>query len=95
MRALIISPKILSKLRDKHNVSRREVEQCFENRVGNFVGDDREEHKTDPATLWFIAPTNHERLLKVIFICRDGNVHIKSSYAPGNADIELYDCLGK
>ena len=95
MRSLIISSPILEKLKNKHNVTRREVEQCFENRIGNFLEDDREEHKTNPATLWFIAPTNCDRLLKVVFVCLDGNIHLKSAFDPGAEAIALYDHRGR
>ncbi len=95
MRPLFISPVVLEKLKTKHNVTTREVVQCFENRVGNYVEDGREEHKSDPPTLWFVAPTNCERLLKVIFIFVDGNIHIRSAYEPSQAVIELYEQLGK
>lgn len=73
----------------------REIEHCFENRVGNFVSDDREEHKTNPPTLWFVSPTNCGRLLKVIFIYVDGNIHVKSAFEPSQAVVKLYDLLGK
>lgn len=95
MRTLIISPALIQKLQDKHAVIRREVEQCFENRVGNYVEDDREEHITDPPTLWFVSPTNCDRLLKIIFVFLDGNIYIKSAYEPSQKVIELYDLKGK
>lgn len=95
MRTLILSPELTKKLQDKHDVTRREVEQCFENRVGIYVEDDREEHRTDPPTLWFVAPTNYERLLKVIFIFLDGNIYIKSAFEANKKAIELYELKGK
>lgn len=95
MRSLIISQELFEKLQTKHNVTRREVEQCFENRVGNYVIDDREEHRTDPPTLWFVAPTNYNRLLKVIFVFLDGNVYIKSAYEPDETVVTLYEQFGK
>ena len=51
MKSLIISPKILKKIKEKHDVDRREVEQCFENRAGTFLVDERDSHITDPPTL--------------------------------------------
>lgn len=95
MRSLIISPAILEKLGNKHKVSRREIEQCFENRIGLFVEDPREEHRTDPATLWFTAQTNCNRLLKVVFVHLDGNIHIKTAFEPSPATIALYEALGR
>lgn len=91
MENLIVSSAILAKLRDRHQVSRREVEQCFENLCGVFLEDTREDHRTDPPTQWFVAPTNRGRLLKVIFILRDGNVFLKSAYEPEPEAIEIYE----
>ena len=95
MKTLRISATILEKLTERHQVTRREIEQCFENRIGTYVVDDREDHRTDPPTLWFVAPTNQDRLLKVMFIFADGNIHIKSAYEPSAAVVELYDKRGK
>jgi uncharacterized DUF497 family protein len=93
--SIIIPSSILMKLRDKHSVSQREVEQCFENLCGTYLEDERENHKTDPATLWFIAETNESRTLKVVFIFLDGNIHIKTAYEPSPGAIALYDAKGK
>lgn len=91
MQNLRISEAVLEKLKAKHNVTRREVEQCFENKCGLLLMDDREEHRTDPPTLWFVAPTNAGRLLKIIFIFRDGLVHLRSAY-DASAEIQrLYE----
>lgn len=95
MLPLVISADVLEKLRDKHGVSKREVEQCFENKCGMFVVDDREDNRTDPVTLAFIAPTNQDRLLKVCFMFIDGNVHIKTAFDPNELDIAHYDKHGK
>lgn len=95
MRAIIISPEILSKLLSKHNVTRREVEQCFESRVGNYLEDTREEHKTEPPSLWFVAPTNCDRILKVIFVFSDGNIYIKSAFEANDRAIQIYAKYGK
>ena len=91
MQSLIISQQVLQKLQNKHNVTRREIEQCFENRIGNYLEDDREDHRTDPPTFWFVAPTNNERLLKVIFVFLNGNVYIKSAYEPSETVAKLYE----
>lgn len=95
MKNLIISTAIKEKLLKQHSVDLREVEQCFENKCGVFLEDTRAEHKTDPASLWFIAPTNKGRLLKIIFIFIDGNVHLKSAYAPEQDALDLYDRDGQ
>jgi hypothetical protein len=91
MHALVISPAILEKLETKHKVSRREVEQCFENVEGEYIEDTREEHKTDPATLWFVAPTNNHRKLKVLFVFNNGNIYIKSAFDAKASHIAMYE----
>jgi hypothetical protein len=95
VQALIISPQTLDKLQAKHNVSRKDVEQCFANRCGEFLLDTREDHKSDPPTLWFVAPTNAGRLLKIAFIPKDGNVHLRSAFEPNAEEIRIYDKYGK
>ena len=86
MKNLITSPEILKKLQGKHDVTLREVEQCFESVCGTYLTDTRENHRTDPPTLWFVAPTNTGRMLKVIFIYREGSIYLKSAY---NATAEI------
>lgn len=95
MNNLRISAATLQKLTQKHNVTQREVEQCFENKCGLFLEDDREDHKSDPPTLWFIAPTSRGRLLKIIFIYRDGQVHLRSAYEADDAAQRLYDAKAR
>lgn len=90
MPPLIISTAIRVKLDVKHNVTENEIQQCFFNHEGNCLEDDREEHRTDPATLWFVAETNQCRVLKVVFVLKDGNIHIKSAYEANAKDIAIY-----
>lgn len=54
---LLISPKVLKKLKDKHRVFYEEVEECFINGTFVFIEDIRDVHKTIPPTLWFISVT--------------------------------------
>ena len=95
MKNLYISQPVTEKLISKHNVTQREVEQCFENKCGLFLIDDREEHRSDPPTLWFVAPTNSKRLLKVIFIFKDGGIHIKSAYDADESVKRIYNTAAK
>lgn len=95
MRSIIISSRIDDKLDDKHRVTQAEVEQCFDNRCGNNLMDDRATHRTDPPTLWFIAETLTGRLLKIVFVYRDGNIHLKTAYEPNDDEIRIYETLGK
>lgn len=95
MRTIVLSQRIDDKLDSKHDVTIEEVDQCFENKCGINLIDTREEHKTDPATLWFIAQTNKGRLLKIIYVYRDGKYFLKSAFEPNESDITIYDALGK
>ncbi len=95
MKNLIVSAGVIAKLREKHGVTERGVEQCFENKCGMYLLDDREDHRTDPPTLWFLAPTNEDRLLKVVFMFVEGNVHLKSAFVPEQAAIDFYEKHGK
>lgn len=93
--AIVISDAVLQKLAQKHVVSVVEVQQCFENRTGGLLTDNREDHKTDPATLWFIALTNRNRPLKVCFIPRGEDQHIRTCYSPNDAELRIYRAVAK
>ena len=87
-----ISPKVLRKLAARHKVEVQEIEQCFCNRERGFLADTREDHKTDPQTMWFIAETNFGRMLKVVFmILEDKSVTIKSAFVPNDKELEIYN----
>lgn len=74
-----ISPNIADKIEGR-KITEKDLCQCFENVEGKFLEDTRSEHKTDPATMWFVAPTNKGRCLKIMFITRGDCVDIKSAY---------------
>lgn len=90
---LEISRAVREKLLNRHKVTESEIEECFENRDGEFLVDSREEHKTDPLTQWFIAETDKRRKLKVVFIfySDSGKVVIKTCYSPSPTVVELYE----
>lgn len=90
MRTIIISPEILEKLSTKHRVTEAEVHQCFENLYGPCVEDTNEDHQTDPPTYWFLSETNKERLLKVAFVQRNGNIYVKTAYDANQTAINNY-----
>lgn len=87
---LKISRNIAEKLRDKHQVEKREIVEAFANRDGVFLEDNREEHKSDPPTQWFIAETDYGRKLKVVFIAKDGDIIIRTAYAPNPTELAIY-----
>lgn len=93
---LVISRRIGDKLRKKHGVSVKELQECFMNRMGRDLFDQRAEHQTDPRTRWFLAYTNRQRLLKVVFIplAPGGGVEIKTAYEANATEIRIYQKYG-
>lgn len=91
---IFISNATREKIKTKHGLTEREIIEAFSNRDGKALVDDREEHKTDPRTLWFVAETNHGVKIKVAYVLYpDGLVHIKSAYKPSAKVIALYNKL--
>lgn len=83
------------KLTVRHLVKESEIEQCFLNRAGSFLEDTREEHLTDPPTQWFIAETDTGGRLKVVFIQKNGNTIIRTTYEPNTDEECIYNIHGK
>jgi hypothetical protein len=89
-----IAKTILTKIQGRHGVSPKEVEECFINRDGGYLIDNRENHQTNPQTLWFIAETNKGRLLKICFVPKgddneDGPT-LKSAFEPNDIEKLIY-----
>ncbi len=82
------------KLKEKHNIEIYEVVQCTDTLERKFLEDDREQHRTDPATLWFISETYRHRLLKVVFVQVDNNIYIKTAYDPNEVERKIYEQHG-
>ena len=95
---IIISSKIETKLLDKkHNVRKHEVIECFANRDMDckYITDEREGHKTDPETLWFIAQTDYGRELKIMFVQRtdkngEPQIYLKSAFEANQKVKDIY-----
>lgn len=87
---LIINTQVRSKLLKKHKVTEKEVRECFLNRERTALKDEREEHQTEPPTLWIISKTNHLRDLKLVFIIKERNVILKTAYEPSDKEIQIY-----
>ncbi len=89
---LEISSRVREKLQGKRPpVTRDEILQCFANRGGRYLIDNREDNRTDPPTQWFVAETDFGRRLKVAFVFDEGAVHIKTAYDPNHEEIRIYD----
>ena len=85
-----------AKLRTKHNVEPDEVTQCFFNRKKGFLSDTREEHKTEPPTQWFVACTDKQRQLKVVFIRTSRTeIEIKTAYEPNVYEVMIYNKIAQ
>ena len=87
---IIIREIIAAKLQVKHGVCRREVEQCFDNREKSVLREEREEHLTNPPTYWFIAKTNKDRELKVVYVQKGNQIFIKTCYTPNEDELAIY-----
>jgi hypothetical protein len=90
--ALILSSSVRDKLANKiPPVSEVEVQECFWNRTGSTLVDDREEHKTKPPTRWFIAETGAGRRLMIVFIrIANGDHFVKTAYDPDETEEMIY-----
>ena len=91
MQNLIISSKISEKLKNKHGVRRVEIEECFLNRSGKVLRDTREEHNSDPPTVWFIEETHQGRLLKIVYVKKDNNYYLRTAYEPNPEEKDIYN----
>lgn len=86
-----MSKTVKVKLHSKHQVTEKEIFECFFNRTHTFLTDTREEHLTDPITNWFISETDLGRQLKICFVKRDEKIEIKTAYQPdNNKAIDMY-----
>ena len=82
---------MLEKLQLKHQVSLEEVKQCFLNRDGGLLEDEREDHKATPLTERFIAETDQGRKLKVCFVQVGVVITLKTAFVPNDAEVRIYN----
>ena len=94
MKNLIVTDAVKAKLKTKHKVELNEVRQCFYNKNGRLLTDNRDLHKTNPPTLWFIAETNKGRALKIAYIQIEMEIHPKTAYAPNEDEKHIYRLHG-
>lgn len=83
------------KIGEKHHAQELEIRECFINHDGKYLEDTREDHLTDPPTLWFIGRSYRGRELKIIFVHRDKNIYIKSAYEADSEAKRIYTKLTK
>lgn len=88
---LKISQDVREKLDQRHKVTEDEINECFANRTGKYLDELRQQHQTNPNTLWFVSETDHARKLKVVFIQHpDGVIEIKSTFPPNQTELNIY-----
>lgn len=63
----------------------------LKDRLCGLLLDTREEHKTEPETLWFVAATNKNRVLKIIYISDGKSIYLKSAYQASPDIIRIYE----
>ena len=89
---LHLSAAIRDKLSDSnHRITESDLLQCFANAERGFIEDDREEHRTDPRTLWFVSQINYGVKIKVMFVIRGSEIYIKSAYRATDTVSAMYD----
>lgn len=91
MKNLIISAEIETKLREKHQLRRADVEQAFMNRDGNYLIDTRQQNLTDPLTEWFISENDKGQQIKVAFVPVNGMVYLRTAYVANPDEIRIYN----
>jgi hypothetical protein len=74
-----ISDDVAKKITDR-NITPLEVEQCFLNVEYGYCEDTRAKHLTNPTTKWFVAKTDKDRTLKIMFVPEKDGVDLKSAY---------------
>ena len=97
--AIIIPPGIARKISqpDHGEITEKDVYECFENHDGRVCWDSRPQHldRQGLPSPWFVSETNKRRLLKIMFIRENEDVHLKSAYPATQQVHELYERFGK
>ncbi|MFT0849617.1 ADP-ribosyl-(dinitrogen reductase) hydrolase [Achromobacter sp. F4_2707] len=93
---LRINGRIKAKLSEKNPpITEEDIAQCFANRTGKFLVDDREENLTNPLTRWFISETDYGLRLKICFVPYATGLDIKTAYTPNDEEIRIYKKYGE
>jgi hypothetical protein len=90
---LLISVRVREKLQTQsHAVTEDEILECFANRDGASCLDDREEHRTNPPTRWFVAQTDRGRRLKICYVFDPVTniIEIKTAYVATDEVNRIY-----
>lgn len=79
----------------QRNITATEVEQCFINREGGLCIDTRARHLTYPLTQCFVAKTDRERVLKIMYVPTKDGAELKSAYEATEEICRIYDKYAK
>jgi hypothetical protein len=97
--AIIIPPGIAQKIAkpDHGGITEAEVHECFDNHDGRLCWDSRPEHLDGQGrpSPWFVAETNHRRLLKIMFVREGENIFLKSAYPATQKVHDIFERYGK
>lgn len=89
-----ITKDVLQKIGER-KISPDDVEQCFMNREGGLCVDTRAQHLTDPLTNWFVAKTDKDRTLKIMFVPIKDGADLKSAYDATEEICRIYNKYAK
>lgn len=87
-----MSSSVRYKLETKHKINPDVVAGCFQNPHRKYLTDIREQHRTVPATQWFIVEYEPEKKLKICFVYYPDKklTAIKTAYPPCEKELEIY-----
>lgn len=90
---LICSNKTEKKLNGKHNLELWEVESAFCNFEGYPLEDTRPEHKSTPATVWFLSEAYDGRIIKIVIIPEPdkGFAVLRTAFEAEEEDINIWN----
>ena len=89
---LFASDRIKKKIKEKHRLDWVTVLAVWQSFHGTTLEDDREEHKSDPATQWFV-----HKELKIVFIESKELTNVcilKSAFAANKEEKRIYNKYG-
>lgn len=89
----LISEAVKSKLETKHQIKPEMIQGCFQNWRDRHLLEQREQHKTEPATRWFIASVASQRWpLKICFVylAEKHAIAIKTAYPANPKERHIY-----
>jgi hypothetical protein len=94
MAPFLYQAKVKAKIKEIHEVEIEEVREAFLNHIAcneRFIEETRKEHFKVHKKLWFIAETDHGRILKVVVAEEGDFLELVTAYDPDEEDIIYYE----